>query len=151
MPYINSMTLEPASLTALTAKTGLQRKLHEVGLKVVYEPRAYLWHRIPQGRLQAKAFYHRGLMVGLSMSYSHIRNARGKRLFYVRILIYSCLAFVRMVLNCMKAVVQRSHRIRHISNMYRWYGYGMQHLLAVISPRLRGFLLRDCYLGTSRD
>jgi glycosyltransferase involved in cell wall biosynthesis len=127
-------------------ETGLHRKIYDAGYKAIYEPRAWVSHRITPERLKARAFYDRGLMVGLSWSYSHIRNTKEHSYFTLRIIRRAFLAFLRAFRCCMRAVFQRNRRIRCISDAWLWYGYGMQHLYAAIIPRLRVFLLKDSYL-----
>jgi cellulose synthase/poly-beta-1,6-N-acetylglucosamine synthase-like glycosyltransferase len=128
-------------------ETGLHRKVSDAGYKAIYEPRAWVYHRITPERLKARAFYDRGLLVGLSWSYSHIRNTKEHSYFTLRIIRHALLAFLRTIRCCMRAVFQRNRRVRCISDAWLWYGYGMQHLYAAIIPRLRAFLLKDSYLG----
>lgn len=127
-------------------ETGLHKKVYDAGYKVMYEPQAWLYHRIPSERLEAKAFYNRGLMVGLSWSYSYIRNTGGRRFFALRIICRAFLAFLRVMGCCMKAVFQPNRRVRCISDAWLWYGYGAQHLYVAINPQVRAFLLTDSYL-----
>jgi glycosyltransferase involved in cell wall biosynthesis len=128
-------------------ETGLHRKVYAAGYKVIYEPRAWLYHRIPPERLRAKAFYRRGMRSGLSISYSHIRNTAGRRFFTLRVIRRAFLAFLRAMRCYVKAVFRRNRRVRSISDAWLWYGYGMQHLYAALNPRLREFLLKDSYLS----
>jgi cellulose synthase/poly-beta-1,6-N-acetylglucosamine synthase-like glycosyltransferase len=127
-------------------ETGLHKKICEAGYKVMYTPRAWLYHRIPPERLRVRAFCNRGLLEGLCWSYIHIRNTGGQGLFALRTTRRAFLAFMRAISCCIRAVFQRNRRVRSISDAWLWYGYGMQHLYAVIDPRLRAFLLKDSYL-----
>jgi cellulose synthase/poly-beta-1,6-N-acetylglucosamine synthase-like glycosyltransferase len=127
-------------------ETGLHKKICEAGYKVLYTPRAWLYHRIPPERLKMRAFYNRGLLVGLNWSYTHIRNTGGQRLFAFRAICRAFLAFLRAIRCCIKAVFQRNRRVRCISDAWLWYGYGIQQLYAAINPRVRAFFLKDSYL-----
>lgn len=127
-------------------ETGLHKKVYDAGYKAMYEPRAWVYHRIPPERLKAKAFHNRGLMVGLSWSYSYIRNIGGRRFFTLRTIRRAFIAFLRAICCCIRAVLQRKRRVRCISDAWLWYGYGMQHLYVAINPRLRAFLFKDSYL-----
>lgn len=127
-------------------ETGLQKKVSEAGYKIIYEPQASVWHRIPPERLEAKAFYNQGFLVGLSCSYSHLREAKEKRFFYLQIICHTFIALLHILIYCTRAMCQRKRRIRFITDAWLWYGYGAQHLYAILSPRLREFLLKDSYL-----
>jgi glycosyltransferase involved in cell wall biosynthesis len=126
-------------------ETGLCKKVYDAGYKVIYEPAAYVWHRIPAARLEARAFYRRGLMVGLSLSYSHVRATVGERFFILRIVQRSFFAFVRTIRCYVRSLFQRDAKIRYISDACLWYGYGIQHIGVLLNPRLRAFLVKDSY------
>lgn len=133
-------------------ESGLHRKVYAAGYKVIYEPWAWVYHRIPPERLKAEAFYYRGMKSGLSASYSRIRDTAKLRFFILRVIRRAFMAFLRIIRCYIKALFQRDRRVRYISDAWLWYGYGMQHLYAALNPRLRAFLLRDSYLlGSDSD
>lgn len=54
-------------------ETGLTRKLHERGLRAVYQPKASLQHRIPASRLTPLYFCKRAFYQGICDSYTRLR------------------------------------------------------------------------------
>ena len=133
-------------------ESGLHRKVYAGGYKVIYEPSAWVYHRIPPKRLKPEAFYRRGMMSGLSWSYTHIRDTAKMRLSYLRVIRWAFIAFLRIIRSCIKVLFQWDRRVRHISDIWLWYGYGMQHVYFVINPRLRAFLLKESYMvGSDSD
>ena len=126
-------------------ETGLQKRVYENGHKVVYLPQAWIHHRIPASRLTAQAFCRRGLLVGLSMSYRHIRDTVDCRLFTSRILRRSLIAFVRAGLCYLKGVRRSNRKVRFLSDAWLWYGYAVQHLRVVFDPKLRSYLLQETH------
>lgn len=59
------------------SETGLALKAKEKGMKIVYQPRAVVWHRIPQQRLTLDYFEKRMFLYGVSDSYAKIRKDGG--------------------------------------------------------------------------
>lgn len=56
------------------SETGLAWKAKERGLKIMYQPKATLWHRIPDHRLTFDYFEKRMFLYGVSDSYTEIRK-----------------------------------------------------------------------------
>jgi glycosyltransferase involved in cell wall biosynthesis len=54
-------------------ETGLHKKIYDAGYKVIYEPRAWLFHRVPASRLKPEHFYWRAYIQGISDSYTDMR------------------------------------------------------------------------------
>jgi glycosyltransferase involved in cell wall biosynthesis len=128
-------------------ESGLHRKVYDAGYKVIYEPGAWVYHRIPPARLKAEAFYHRGMKSGLSASYSQLRDTAKLRFFTLRVIRRAFMAFLRVARCYVKAAARPDRRVRSISDAWLWYGYGMQHFYAAVNPQLRAFLLKDSYLS----
>ncbi len=59
------------------SETGLALNAKQKGMKIVYQPRAVVWHRIPQERLTFHYFEKRMFLYGVSDSYAEIRKDRG--------------------------------------------------------------------------
>lgn len=59
------------------SETGLALKAEEKGFKIMYQPRALVWHRIPQDRLTFDYFERRMFLYGVSDSYAEIRKNGG--------------------------------------------------------------------------
>ncbi len=52
---------------------GLLRKVHDIGKKVIYNPRAIVWHVIPKDRLTISYFKERASKSGIEASFSKYR------------------------------------------------------------------------------
>ena len=52
---------------------GLLRKVHNIGKKVIYNPKAVVWHSIPKSRLTIEYFKERAFKSGIEASYSKYR------------------------------------------------------------------------------
>jgi hypothetical protein len=124
-------------------ETGLHRKIYTAGGSVIYEPAAWLFHRIPTRRLQPAAFYQRGLNIGLSRSFSELRE---KSLSRPRLLRNGLGAAARAARCYLRGLFDVSSRVRRISDAWLWYGYAVQHVRASMDPALRAFLLKESYL-----
>lgn len=52
---------------------GLLKKVHHTGKKIIYNPKAIVWHVIPQSRLKIDYFKERAFKSGIEASYSNYR------------------------------------------------------------------------------
>ena len=124
-------------------ETGLQGKIYGAGYKVVYEPAAWLYHRIPASRLRPEYFYWRQFIQGISDSYTHMRALRLSR---VRLLRHAG----RCVYNVAQAYARSfrypKQRIRFRAIAWYWYGQAYHQLRLALSPTLRCHVLQDAYL-----
>ena len=50
---------------------GLLKKVHRVGKKIIYNPRAVVWHYIPKERLTIEYYKERAFKSGIEASFSH--------------------------------------------------------------------------------
>jgi glycosyltransferase involved in cell wall biosynthesis len=122
---------------------GLQRRIRAAGYKVMYEPRAWLYHRIPAHRLTPQYFHWRAFIQGISDSYTAARKQPSRH----RAALHSVGCFSRALQCCIRAVARRSNgRIRATSDAWYWYGRGQHQLRFALSRKLRGHVLQDTYL-----
>lgn len=56
---------------------GLLRKVHDAGKKVMYNPKAVVWHFIPKNRLTVDYFKERAFKSGIEASFSKYRYSNG--------------------------------------------------------------------------
>jgi glycosyltransferase involved in cell wall biosynthesis len=128
-------------------ETGLHRRVHDAGHRVVYLPDAGLEHRMPASRLTPQAMRRRGLMVGLSHSFSDIRSTSREKSFRLRLFARANRA-LGSALRCGAAAIKHPQRRVFItSEMWRHLGYARQHLLAALHPRSLRYILRESYLS----
>ncbi len=127
-------------------ETGLCQKALDEGYQLVYEPEAWLEHRIPAERLTPEAFCERGLKSGLSISYGHIRSYRRDWRLPLRLVYRGSWALRRAARTFLRSKRAERSRLTRASSAWLWYGYARQHFAAAVNPRLREALLRDTYL-----
>ncbi len=124
-------------------ETGLHKKLSDAGYKVLYEPRAWLYHRIPPSRLSIKSLCWRAFIQGISDSYSRIRENSS----IVAMLRHGIRCLLRSSLLHMRSVrCRRDGRAIVKADAWYWYGRGRHQLHAATRPGLRKEILRDSYL-----
>ena len=124
-------------------ETGLHEKIYHAGYKVIYEPRAWLYHRVPASRLEPDYFFWRAFIQGISDSYSHMRKTR---LSVVQLLYHSggCLIGAVRAYATSVGVLQR--RIYWRSKAWYWYGRAQHQLRLSLSQSLRHHVLQESYL-----
>jgi len=131
-----------------SGECGLEEKIYDLGFKLIYEPRAWLYHRIPASRLEPKYFYWRLSMEGVAHSYEHIRNMRMRnvKMLYIRIIAEIFLNAFRSVGAFVKSLVKKEQRIRLIAESLHWYHHGKHHLIVLVSNKMRRHVFQDSYL-----
>lgn len=130
-------------------ETGLHRRVADSGHRVVYQPEAGLEHRMPASRLTPQAMRRRGLMVGLSHSFSDIRSTPRESNFRFRLAKRAARAAGSALRCSVSAARHGERRVFIMSEMYRHYGYARQHLLAAVHPPSLRYILRESYLQES--
>jgi len=124
-------------------ETGLQKKFYDAGYKVIYEPEAWLYHRVPASRLRPEYFYWRAFIQGISDSYSHIRT---NRFCVVKLLGYAGYCGLRAMLSYLTVLCGLGHRVWRRTSAWYWYGRAQHQLRLALSPSLRTHTLRERYL-----
>ncbi len=125
---------------------GLLKKIFDLGHKIVYEPRAWLYHRIPASKLTPKFFYKRCFAGGIYDSYVRIRNMRKRRRMTVPLMIHAARCFLLSAYRYTRSLLPLKDRIRIRADAFKWYGEGQHQLRTALSRRLREHVLRDSYL-----
>jgi glycosyltransferase involved in cell wall biosynthesis len=126
-------------------ETGLHRKVSEAGYRVVYHPAAGLLHRLPASRVTPRAIRRRGLLVGLSHSFTSIRSAPRDGLLRLRLLVRAGRALGSAVQCATAASRGGSRRVRHLSDAWRYWGYAAQHVMAAVRPRVFRYITRPSF------
>ncbi len=125
-------------------ETGLHLKVAEAGYRVLYHPSAGLAHRMPASRATSRAVRHRGLLVGLSHSFTSIRQTPRDRWLRLRLLARagrSLGAGLRSAASAMTAA-QRQLQLVHA---FRAFGSARQHLAAAVQPSVLRYLTRPSF------
>jgi len=124
-------------------ETGLQRKIYDAGYKVVYEPRAWLYHRVPASRLRPEYFYWRRFIQGISDSYTVVRINHPSR---VRLMCQAGSCIVRGGRCYVASFLHLGAHIRLRAQAWYWYGQARHRLRVAFSQALRDHVFRDTYM-----
>jgi len=124
-------------------ETGLHKKIYDAGYKVIYEPQAWLYHRIPASRLTPEYFCWRSFIQGISDSYTHVRTYH---LSSVRLVRHAGRCMLRTGRCYLSSRRHPESWVRLRAQAWYWYGRGSHQLRVAISPRLRHHVLQECYL-----
>ena len=125
-------------------EAGLLRKIRAAGYKVIYEPRAWLYHRVPASRLTPEYFCTRAFRQGISDSFTVIREYAHMRKRH-RMLRHAARCFATAVRYWLSARGQHSDMALKTSAHY-WYGKGQHQLRVALSRELREHVFEETYL-----
>jgi hypothetical protein len=125
---------------------GLQEKISQRGLRIVYEPRAWLYHRIPPSRLTPEHFYWRFFLQGIQDSYVRVRQIRHRPFLFAALLKHSGYCFWRTARSYIASIIHTESRIRMRADAWSWYGSAQHQARTALSPVLREHVLRHSYL-----
>ena len=117
----------------------LKPRLQSAGYKIAYSPQAWLYHRIPPNRVTEEYFCWRGLIQGISDSFTYARRHQLSPWRSVR-------HAARCHLNCLKHLCRDPFSIRNRVARNYWYGRGQHQLRLALSPTLRQHVYRETYL-----
>lgn len=131
-----------------SGECGLEDKLHDLGFKLIYEPRAWLYHRIPASRLKPEYFYWRLFMQGVDDSYTYIRDLRlhNKKYLYAYVIKGILFNHLRAGKALIKSLIKRGQRIRLKADALYWYARGQHHARTLLSKKMRQHVFKDSYL-----
>ena len=127
---------------------GLEKKILDIGFKLIYEPEAWLYHRIPESRLKPEYFFWRFLTQGIDDSYEYQRGLRKSRknLYYLRLIKEIVLSYLRATKTLCKLILRKGNVIKLRAEIQYWHGKSQHLIRSIISPRLRKHIFRNIYL-----
>ena len=125
---------------------GLQEKIAQRGLRVVYEPRAWIYHRIPPSRLTPEHFYWRFFLQGIQDSYVRVRQIGDRPALSVSLLQYGIYCLWRTARSYAASIIHDDCRVRLRADAWSWYGKAQHQVRTALSPMLRKHVLRHSYL-----
>jgi len=127
---------------------GLEKKIYNIGFKLIYEPKAMLYHRISASRLTLKHFNWRLFKQGIDDSYVYIRDMRmhNKHFFYIRIMKEIVLCYIRAGKAYFNSVIKKDKKIRLKADVWYWNGKSQHLIRTLISKKLRQHIFRHSYL-----
>ena len=125
----------------------MENKILKRGLKLFYDPQAWLYHRIPQSRLTPEYFYWRLFIQGIDDSYRYIRIAHRQSLFILNVIKQSAYSFIRAAQKIYFFYVDTWERkVRLRADAYYWWGKGQHLTRTLFSKTLREHVLHESYL-----
>ena len=125
---------------------GMENKILTRGLKLFYDPQAWLFHRIPQSRLTPDYFYWRLFIQGIDDSYCYVRKVYNRPYFFVRVTKQSVYSFVKATQKFIFSLLLQDRKIRLRADAYYWSGKGQHLLRTLLSSKLRKHVLLESYL-----
>lgn len=93
-------------------EAGLLKKVHDLGKKVVYNPKAVVWHFINKQRLTVDYFKERSFKAGIESEYSRYHYST-KPLNYIKLILILMPVALRYFAMKMSAVIYSRNRIRY--------------------------------------
>jgi glycosyltransferase involved in cell wall biosynthesis len=124
-------------------ETGLHQKIYDAGYRVIYEPRAWLYHRVPASRLEQGYFFWRAFIQGISDSYTHMRTNRSSA---IQLLLHAGSCIVRAAQAYTSSLRLADRRIYWRAKSWYWYGRCKHQLRLASSQSLRNYVLQERYL-----
>jgi len=120
---------------------GLLRKVHNVEKKVIYNPKAIVWHFIPKSRLTVEYFKERAFKSGIEASYSKFHyNSIGRHIFLVRSFAFGILFLVKqfnwLAFNDLKSSITSSYFKARL----------LYEMKLITDKKLRSFVKNESYL-----
>lgn len=125
---------------------GLEDKISELKYKIIYEPRAWLYHRVPASRTTEEYFYKRTFISAIGSSFSQVRKMRHSRLLLIRLFLQSCFYFLKAGWLFLKSSLAQHNRIGTRTFAYKYYAKAQHQLRASFSKVLREHILKGSYL-----
>ncbi len=125
---------------------GFQKKIYGAGYKIIYEPKAWLYHRIPESRLTEAYFYQRVYISGIIDSYTEIRSSKPSVFFPIRLLWGTTVGFFQAGLKYLSSIVKPKWRVRSKAEALYWVAYAKHRIQAVFDKKLRAYIFQRNYL-----
>jgi cellulose synthase/poly-beta-1,6-N-acetylglucosamine synthase-like glycosyltransferase len=125
---------------------GPQRRGRQAGRKIIYEPRAWLYHRIPPTRLTPEYMNWRFFTQGITESYSRVRRIGRRHLMSLGLVFYAGYCLLQACRWYLRSLLDRSYGIRAAADAWYWFGKGQHSLRTALSANLREHVLADSYL-----
>jgi glycosyltransferase involved in cell wall biosynthesis len=123
---------------------GLARKVQEAGWLIWYEPRAWLWHRVPASRMTREYIWRRSALAGIESAYTDLRYQRRSllQLLYCSLGCLSKSLYHRISMTTSQPQKQMHHLFLASVQFHR----AMQHWRQAKSKYLRDHTRQKSYL-----
>ena len=124
---------------------GLQEKLTDARMRIVYEPAAWLHHRIPSSRLTPAYFRWRFFTQGIQESFVRIRRASSPAVAMLLVVPYTGYCLLQMVRFYARSLLVADSREIARALAWMYYGRAGHQLRVLLSPALRRHVLRQTF------
>lgn len=128
---------------------GLQEKLTQAGKRIVYEPDAWLYHRIPASRLTREYFYWRFFTQGIQESFVRLRRTPMRAGSMLMIPAYATYCTAQMLRFFLRSLTRSERREFSRALAWAYYGRTAHQLRVLLSPALRRHVQRRTFLDTA--
>lgn len=125
---------------------GLQEKISNRELRIIYEPRAWVYHRIPASRVTPQYFYRRLFDDGIMHSYVRIRKMGNCHFLTLQLLGYGIYCLLQSCQKYLRSITASRYQVRLRADAWGWYGRCLHQLRTAGSSDLRQHILRQSYL-----
>ena len=130
---------------------GLLRKVHDIGKKVIYNPKAIVWHVIPKDRLTIDYFKERAFKSGIEASFSKYRYYDSGKLDLLKVMMRSVvfgvyyLAYSVMVKSFILLKNKSYYKYEVLSSYYK--ARCVYELRLTFDKKLQKFVKKESWLG----
>ena len=128
---------------------GLEEKILKHGYKLIYEPKAWIYHRVSAARTTKEYFYKRSFVSAIGSSYAQIRKMKNERFFALKLPARAGYYFLKSGIFYMKSLIILSGRLKAMTRACHYYAKANHQLRAAFSKKLRGHIFQESYLKES--
>lgn len=124
---------------------GLLKKIHEAGKRVIYNPKALVWHFITKERLTVGYIKERAFKTGIEDSFSrYFYNIQSFNI--AKILLFSSIPGVRYIFHANLAFLDRRNKIKNIIKASYYKSRFLYDWRLAIDKNLQGFIRKKDWL-----
>lgn len=132
-----------------SGETLFANKIEKDGLKVLYDPKAVVYHKVTPDRLTPRYFYRRNYIMGIQHSYDDIRKTRKR--FPVKQVTRDFYILFKSILKIILRFYSKPERINFNCALNKFKGR-MHHKLWVLrDKKLFDFIIRDNYFEDGKE
>lgn len=128
---------------------GLEQKILDHGYKLVYEPRAWIRHRVPASRATKAYICERSYFSAVTTSFAEVRRMKGVPLGPMWILIHSARCIIKAMAFLLASYIFPRNRMNRRAFAYHYFGKANHKFRAVFNGNLRRNIFRESYLEES--
>ena len=124
---------------------GLLRKVHDVDKKVIYNPKAVVWHFIPKERLTVDYFKERAFKSGIEASFSKYHYSNDS-LRITKLLPRAGAFGMYYILRCVLAFIPNENSIKHKVTSSNYKARCLYELKLAMDKNLPEFVRKKSWL-----